>query len=140
MRAANLLPAEQVAVGEIQALVDRFTAAWEKLDANEVLSTVAQRDDMIMFGTDEVEYWVGFNSLVKPFEAMVKVMGQPHYAWGLDEPHVWTHGNTGCASGILTLTFEDNGEHRRILMRSTFVAIKLDQGWSIAHAHFSVGE
>ena len=98
------------------------------------------RTEEHVFGTDEVEYWVGFNSLVEPFEAMVKAMGQPRYAWGPDEPRIWTHGDTGCASGVLSLTFEENGEQRRILMRSTFVAIKLDRAWSIAHAHFSVGE
>lgn len=140
MNTMNLLPTERDAVGEIRALVDSFTEGWEKLDSDQVLSTIARRDDIVVFGTDEVEHWVGFDALVEPFEAMVKEMGRPHYAWRPDEPRIWVLGETGCASGILTLTFDDKGEPRRIFMRSTFVAIKLDQSWLIAHAHFSVGE
>ena len=136
----NVLPAEPAAAGEIRALVDRFTEGWEKLDADQVLSTIAAFDDVVVFGTDEAEHWVGFAALVEPFEAMVKVMGHPRYAWAPGEPRIWVLGDTGCASGVLTLRFEDKGEPRQILMRSTFVAIRLDQSWSIAHAHFSVAE
>ncbi len=136
----NVLPTEPAAAGEIRALVDSFTEGWEKLDAGQVLSTFTGCDDIVVFGTDAVEHWVGFDALVEPFEAMVKAMGRPRYAWGRDEPRIWVHGDTGCASGVLTLSFEDKGAPRRILMRSTFVAIRLDQSWSIAHAHFSVGE
>ena len=140
MNGVNVLPAEPGAAGEIRALVDSFTAGWEKLDAGQVLATIARRDDMVMFGTDEAEYWVGYDALVEPFEAMAGAMGRPRYEWGTDEPRVWAHGDTGCASGVLTLSFEDKGAPRQILMRSTFVAIRLDGAWSIAHAHFSVGE
>lgn len=140
MDTTNFLPAEPAAVGEIRALVDRFTAGWEKLDAGQVLSTFTRRDDIVVFGTDAVEHWVGFDALVEPFEAMVKAMGRPRYTWGPGEPRIWAHGDTGCASGVLTLSFEDKGAPRTVPMRSTFVAIRRDGEWSIAHAHFSVGE
>ena len=140
MSTMNLQPTERDVVDEIRTLVNRFTEGWEKLDSGQVLSTITRCDDIVIFGTDEVEHWVGFDALVEPFEAMVKEIGRPHYAWGPDEPRIWVLGDTGCASGVLTLTFEDKGEPRRIFMRSTFVAIRLDKSWSIAHAHFSVGE
>lgn len=138
MNTMNLLPAERDAVAEIRALVNRFTEGWEKLDSGQVLSTITRRDDIVVFGTDAVDYWVGFDALVEPFEAMVKEVGRPHYAWRPDEPRIWVLGDAGCASGILTLTFKDKGELRGIFMRSTFVAIRLDRSWTIAHAHFSV--
>ena len=67
MNTMNLLPTERDAVGEIRALVDSFTEGWEKLDSDQVLSTIVRRDDIVVFGTDEVEHWVGFDALVEPF-------------------------------------------------------------------------
>ena len=86
MNTMNLLPAGRDAVAEIRALVNRFTEGWEKLDSGQVLSTITRRDDIVVFGTDAVDYWVGFDALVEPFEAMVKEVGRPHYAWRPDEP------------------------------------------------------
>ncbi len=140
MGAQALLPTDEESVAAIREVIEAFRKGWESLDADQVLSTIARHDDLVLYGTDQAEQWIGFDALVAPFRTMVKEMGNPVYTWGQDEPRIWARGDVGWACGVLELKFEDKGEPRLLPMRSTFVVARLDGRWSIAHAHFSVGQ
>ncbi len=136
----NMLTADWEAVPSVHEVIETFRRGWEKLDADQVLSTISRHDDLVLYGTDQVEHWIGFDSLVEPFRIMTTKMGNPVYKWGQDEPRIWVRGDVGWACGVLELRFEDMGEPRLLLMRSTFVTTRLDGKWLIAHAHFTIGK
>lgn len=125
---------------QVLEVVERFRTGWEKMDAEQILSTIAPTDDMVMYGTDLVERWIGYDALVEPTKAMTEAFSNAVYKWGAGEPMVWVRGDVGWACGDLTVTLEVEGEPLTLVMRSTFVVTREDGGWKIAHSHFSVGQ
>jgi ketosteroid isomerase-like protein len=134
------LQSDKALEADVLAVVERFRTGWEKMDAEQILSTIAPTDDMVMYGTDLVERWVGYESLIEPTKAMTGAFSNAVYKWGLDEPMVWVRGDVGWACGDLTVSLEVDGEPLTLVMRSTFVVAREKSGWKIAHSHFSVGQ
>lgn len=140
MSGRGYLQTDEEVEDEVREVVERFRTGWEKLDAHQILSTIAQRDDMVMYGTDLDERWIGYDSLVEPTKAMVVAFSNPVYEWGGSEPRIWVRGPVGWACGDLKINFEVGGERITVTMRSTFVVVQEGNEWKIAHAHFSVGQ
>lgn len=124
----------------ILEVIERFRTGWETGSAERVLSTVAQKDDMVMYGTDLAERWIGYDSMVEPTHAMVDAFENPRYTWGEGEPMVWVRGDTGWACGDLTIHMDTGGKKVIVRMRSTFVVVRENGNWKIAHSHFSIGQ
>ncbi len=140
MSKRGFLQSDRDVEAAILEVVERFRTGWEKLDAGQILSTIAQRDDMVMYGTDLAERWIGYDALVEPTEAMVRAFRNPVYRWGESEPRVWARGDVGWACGDLSTRFEVGGELLSVTMRATFVVVREGDEWKIAHAHFSIGQ
>lgn len=119
--------------------LERFRLGWERLDAQSVLSTFADRDDVVVYGTDADERWVGYEALVEPFHAQVGAFSNPTYRWAEGDPRISTLNEAAWASGELMVSVEAAGERVDMAMRSTFVLAPGKSGWHIVHAHFSVG-
>ncbi|MCC6611972.1 MAG: nuclear transport factor 2 family protein [Anaerolineae bacterium] len=136
----GMLQSDAAAEADVLAVVERFRRGWEHLSAEEVLGTVARKDDMVMYGTDLAERWVGFDTMVEPTQAMVAVFEHPVYTWGAGEPLVWVRGDAGWVCGDLKIDYGLGGKPFTTIMRSTFVVAREDGEWKIAHAHFSVGQ
>jgi len=130
-------------VEDIQAILDTlesFRTGWEKSDSDQILSTIVQQEDVVIYGTDLVERWIGYDEFVGPVLEQVKILIDPVYTWGENEPRINVKGDTGWASGDLKIEFEMEGVQQEVSMRSTFVLIKQGAEWKIIQAHFSVGE
>lgn len=136
----HLLKSDVEMQSAILDVVERFRTGWERGDAAQILSTIAKKDDMVMYGTDLVERWIGYEALVGPTEAMVNAFMNPIYTWGEGEPRVWVRGEVGWACGDLTIDMLVDGDETSVTMRSTFVLVHDVGGWKIAHAHFSIGQ
>jgi ketosteroid isomerase-like protein len=124
----------------IKEVLERFRIGWEKSNANQILSTISQEDDVVIYGTDHVEKWLGYDEFVKPVESQVKVLLDPVYTWEKNTPRINFRGDVGWASGDLNVDFEIEGVNQKINMRSTFVLRKENQQWKIVQAHFSIGQ
>jgi len=121
----------------VRSVLERFRLGWEALDTEAVLDCFEPSPATTVIGTDAVEYWRGFDSMVEPFRAMTDAFSAPRYAWALD-PRIEVAGDTAWADGVLdtTLTTED-GEVTAEL-RSTWVLARRPAGWMVVQAHFSV--
>lgn len=121
---------------DVLAVLDRFRAGWEALDADAVLDCFARDPQIVVIGTDEGEYWRGFEALVEPFRTMVGAFSDPVYRWdGL--PRVQVGGDIAWADGRLDTSLTVDGERLRVAMRSSWV-LRRGAGWEIVQAHFSV--
>jgi ketosteroid isomerase-like protein len=140
MSSPRRLPTDEASAADARAVVERFRTGWEKRDADQILSTIARRDDFVMYGTDLVERWIGYASLIEPTRAMVRAFEDPVYTWGEGEPRVWVRGSVGWVCGDLTVRTRIAGQPLTSTMRSTFVLVREVDGWKIAHAHFSIGQ
>lgn len=123
---------------EVRATVDRFWAGWEALDAAAVLGTIAPRPDTVIIGTDESEYWVGPETMVGPFEAMMSVFEEEHVRWEPGDPLIDIRDGIAWVVGRARVSVRAGGEGTDSTMRTTFVLERFDAGWRIVHAHFSV--
>ena len=126
-------------IAGIKDTLDNFTTGWENSDAELILSTVAQQEDVVIYGTDLVERWIGYDEFVGPVLEQVQVLVDPVYTWGEGEPRINIQGDTGWANGDLKIEFKMGGEAQEVTMRSTFVLLKQASKWKIVQAHFSIG-
>jgi ketosteroid isomerase-like protein len=123
----------------VRKTLDEFTTGWENLDAVRVLATIAKNHETIIYGTDLVERWFGYEAFVEPVKAQMVAFKNPKYTWGEGEPRIQVKGDVAWASGELTVRLGDEGEVQENTMRSTFVLIWEDDYWKIIQAHFSIG-
>ncbi len=140
MTNSRLLTSDKDKEDAVLEVVERFRTGWEMGNADRILSTIAQKDNMVMYGTDRVEHWIGYEGFIEPTKAMVEAFNNPIYSWGEDEPGVWVRGEVGWVCGDLTVDMKTEDGDISVTMRSTFVLTYEAEGWKIAHAHFSIGQ
>ncbi len=124
----------------VKNVLEQFRTGWEKSDADQILSTIARREDVVIYGTDLVEHWIGYNDFEEPVKSQVTVLKEPRYSWGKGEPRICIQRDVAWASGDLTVKFKTDGDAQKIQMRSTYVLSKKEIGWKIVQAHFSIGQ
>jgi ketosteroid isomerase-like protein len=117
-------------------VLNRFRLGWEALDADAVLDCFANDPQITVIGTDEGEYWRGFDALVEPFRTMGGAFTDPVYRWA-EPPHIQVSGELAWADARLDTSITSNGQRLSVLMRSTWV-LRRKAGWEIVQAHFSV--
>jgi hypothetical protein len=120
----------------VLAVLERFRLGWERLDAEAVLGCFAVDPQIVVIGTDENEYWRGFDALVEPFRTMVGAFSDPVYRWAAP-PHIQLQGDIAWADARLDTSLTSHGERLAVLMRTSWVLRQRDR-WEIVQAHFSV--
>lgn len=120
----------------VLAVLDQFRHGWETLDAEAVLACFARDPQIVVIGTDEGEYWRGFDALVEPFRTMVGAFSDPVYRWG-GPPHIHVDGNIAWADGRLDTSLTAARERLAVSMRTSWV-LRRDARWEIVQADFSV--
>ena len=120
----------------VLAVLDRFRRGWETLDADAVLGCFADDPQITVIGTDEDEYWRGFDALAEPFRSMVGAFTDPVYDW-VEPPHIQVAGDVAWADGRLDTSLTANGERLAVRMRTSWV-LRRGAKWEIVQAHFSV--
>jgi ketosteroid isomerase-like protein len=120
----------------VLAVLDQFRRGWETLDAEAVLDCFARDPGTVVIGTDEGEYWRGFDALVEPFRVMTGAFTDPVYRWE-GPPHIHVAGNIAWADGTLDTSLTAGGQQLDVTMRTSWV---LHRGtrWEVVQAHFSV--
>lgn len=123
----------------VQAVLDRFVQAFETKDINLFTEIFSHDPEMVNFGTDEDEYWIGWEpwkaSFQKQFDAYeksdmnlrdvrIKVHGTGQAAWfsALMDVQIISQGQTFAYTG----------------MRVTGVLEKKGESWILAQRHVSV--
>jgi uncharacterized protein (TIGR02246 family) len=122
--------------GAVLAVLDRFRLGWEALDADAVLDCFADDPRITVIGTDEAEYWRGFDALVEPFRTMAGAFTDPLYRW-VEPPHVQVEGDLAWADARLDTSLTADGSRLAARMRTSWV-LRRAARWEIVQAHFSV--
>ena len=120
----------------VMAVLDRFRTGWEALDADAVLACFARDAGIVVIGTDENEYWRGFDALVAPFRSMVGAFRDPVYRWEAP-PQIHVDGDVAWADGRLDTSLISDGQRLAVSMRTSWV-LRRGEDWEIVQAHFSV--
>ena len=123
-------------LASVLAVLDRFRAGWESLDADEVLACFADDPEIVVIGTDEGEYWRGYDALVEPFRTMAGAFSDPVYRWAAP-PEITLHGDVAWANAALDTELTADGLRLTVRIRTTWV-LRRGAEWEIVQAHFSV--
>lgn len=130
------LAAEQAAVA---AVLDQFDQMWVNEDLDLLSRIFAHDPDMVNFGTDAAEIWVGYDalraSMVAQFEAYSNTQVTTH------DRVIRVHGDGAVAwfSQLWDVQVETGGEAVVLEgMRCTGVLEKRDGAWLLVHIHASV--
>jgi ketosteroid isomerase-like protein len=120
-------------------LLERFRAAWARLDATAALDCFDQSPGTVVIGTDEPEFWRSFQDLIRPFEAMTTAFERAEYRYGEGDPLIEIIGDAAWAAGMLHGSFDTADGRIQLPMRMTAVMRRTGDGrWIIRNAHFSV--
>lgn len=120
----------------VLAVLERFRRGWEALDADAVLDCFADDPGIVVIGTDEGEYWRGFDALVEPFRTMVGAFSDPVYRWD-GSPQIQVDGDIAWADGRLDTSLTADGRRLAVMMRASWV-LRHAARWEIVQAHFSI--
>jgi uncharacterized protein (TIGR02246 family) len=122
----------------VRDVLERIRAGWEQMDVEAVLSCFADDPRTVVIGTDEEEYWTGFDAFAGPFRQMTDAFTDASYRWGVDEPTVEVQGDIAWSTGRLMATFVSGETPVELNMRTTHVLRNGSDGWRIVQGHYSV--
>ena len=129
------LAAEETAA---KATMNQFWQAWESGDIDLFSEVMAHDPDMVTFGTDAVERWVGYEDLKAAAEQQFAAMESAQFTVS-DEVFTIHHaGEVAWYSGIADFKGTSAGEDFEIAgLRATGVLEKRDATWVIVQFHVS---
>ncbi|MFC2121666.1 nuclear transport factor 2 family protein [Bacteroidota bacterium] len=123
----------------IKTVVDQFTQIWETMDLELFSKTIAHSPDMVNFGTDADERWVGWENLEK---AIIQQMAVFEEGTVVIRDQVIKLSDTGKTAWFSEVTDWDlivQGEAVSMKdCRITGVLEKQNDNWVIVQFHFSL--
>jgi len=123
----------------IQGTLDKFVQAFEKKDTSLVSSIYAQDPDMVAFGTDSVERWVGHEALIANMKKEIAAFDDVKIAVRDQTIEVDRDGAVAWFSQIMDWDLKTGGQPVHLGgARLTGVLVKRDGNWLIDQFHASM--
>jgi len=124
---------------KVKSVVDQFEQVWEKEDMELFSRIIAHDSDMVNYGTDAAEYFVGWEALKKAIEEMFPVFEKIKITVRDQFIKVHSSGNVAWFSEIWDWDLIAEGEPVRIDgCRFTGVLEKRNNNWIFVQFHNSV--
>jgi uncharacterized protein (TIGR02246 family) len=131
------LVAEKAAVKDV---LDKMEQAMTSEDMESFAAHVAHDSDMVNFGTDASERWVGWNALKSAVEQQFAAFKDFRMAVRDQVIKVGACGNVAWFSQVMDWNLEAGGEPVSLKsIRETGVLEKHDGKWLFVQMHFSLG-
>lgn len=121
----------------ILEVLEGIRRGWETMDGEAVLGCFEPEATTVVIGTDEPEYWIGYDAIVEPFRSMAGTFDDGAYRW-TDGPSVEIDGSVAWSTGKLVGAFSSDGDRVELDMRTTHVLRRGPEGWRIVQAHYSL--
>jgi ketosteroid isomerase-like protein len=119
---------------ELKALYLRSCEAQSNGDYAFFERYFSKEDGVLAIGTDPAEWWSGYDTITRVFEAQLKETDGIRVI--PDTPLAYCHGSVGWVAGRPTLKLPDGTE---MTVRLTTVYKKEKDDWKIVQWHFSTG-
>lgn len=125
---------------QVKTVVDQIAQAMEAEDVEAISAIVAHDADMVNFGTDATERWVGWDTLKASIEEQFAAFDNQQVSVRDQVIKVGSGGNAAWFSEIMDWSLDAGGEMVSLEgMRASGVLEKRDGKWIIVQMHFSVG-
>lgn len=125
---------------QVKMVVDQMARAMETEDVEMISTIVAHDADMVNFGTDAAERWVGWEVLKASIEQQFAAFEEQKVSVRDQVIKVGSGGAVAWYSQIMDWSLTAGGETVNLEgMRATGVLEKRNGKWLIVQMHFSVG-
>ena len=123
---------------EVQNEIRRAYKIWETKDINSVKEIYA--DNIVVFGTDESEYWRGIDELEVAYKAVMTAINDLNFDFKNETIHISPSGDMASYSHKVDITFTSQGEPGKLNdVRISGVLVKKGSSWKHVQAHWSIG-
>lgn len=123
----------------VKKVVDQFTQIWETMDLDLFFKIIAQDTDMVNFGTDAAERWVGFENLKEAVSQQIAVFDEGTVDIRDQVIKLSDTGVTAWFSEITDWNLVVQGEEAVMKdCRITGILEKRDDNWVIVQFHTSL--
>lgn len=125
---------------EIRALLDEMNRAWARKDVAWFTAHTAHDADMVNFGTDAAEFWVGWEPYQKAMVAQLGALDSAKAA--MRDVHVKVHrsGEVAWVTYLADFTGSSGGQPFEVKgMRVTTVLERRKGAWLFVSGHASMG-
>jgi ketosteroid isomerase-like protein len=129
------LSAEEAAA---RAVVDMWLQMWEEEDIALFDEAFSHDPDMIIFGTDAAEYWVGYESARESIEFQLGVFEDTQGTVRNQVVNVHESGEVGWFTEMMDLEVISGEEQVELTVWFSGVLEKQKGGWKIVQFHASV--
>ncbi|MBN1282509.1 MAG: nuclear transport factor 2 family protein [Proteobacteria bacterium] len=130
--------AAQYNTNDVSQLIDRFMKAYESRNIDLLAQTVARDADFVAYGTDEGEYWHGWESYRSATEKLFGALDEIHWKRGTPMIRFSTDGKVAWFAEDLHGKFLTGGETHECNLRLTGIAENRNGQWTIVQFHRSV--
>lgn len=127
--------AEQQRVREV---MEKINAAWESEDMAAFSQLVVQDADMVSFGADVEDRWVGWNGLEEGLRQQFEVFSDTKVTVKHMDIHVSENGTVAWLAQAMDISTKFLGSPMTLETRITGVFEKRDSGWLMVQFHYSV--
>jgi ketosteroid isomerase-like protein len=123
----------------ISAVLNSYVAAVEAEDVEAYSMAVAHDTDITWIGTDEPEWFVGYDALEQGIAGMFEALDNIAVEVSEETIHVSADGQWAWATSRWVFSAEFDGEPFSVPLRTTWILENRESGWVIVHFHKSVG-
>ena len=123
---------------EVQNEIRRAYKIWETKDINSVKEIYA--DNIVVFGTDESEYWKGIDEFEATLKVQMEAINDPIFDFKNETIHISPSGDMASYSHKFDITFTSKGETENLEgVRVSGVLVKEGSSWKHVQLHWSIG-
>lgn len=116
----------------IKAVISQWAAAFSRPTSDEICALYAK--DSVLMGTLSPFYRNTPELIKEYFDGMLSLRER---SVELSELHIQDYGNSATCSGFYTFYWDSTDDRVDLDARFTFVLVKQDERWLIAHHHSS---
>ena len=123
---------------EVQNEIRRAYKIWETKDINSVKEIYA--DNIVVFGTDESEYWKGIDEFEATLKVQMTAINDPIFDFKNETIHISPSGDMASYSHKFDITFTSKGGTENLEgVRVSGVLVKEGSSWKHVQLHWSIG-
>jgi len=125
----------------VETVLSNFIEAWETKNMPTISQIWSHDEDMINFGTDAAERWVGWEAMKEKYSQMFDSFEKIDFVISNQSVKISQSGVTAWYSENMDGSFIINGEEISVKdLRVTGVLEKRDGNWVIVQRHVSIPE
>jgi uncharacterized protein (TIGR02246 family) len=122
----------------VREIINRYLGAYVERNMEAMETTMAHDDTMLGIGTDENEYWQGWNAIKAAKEKQLRALTETNFRRGTTLINFSTDGNVAWFAEELMGDFCVGEEKTTCHLRFTGVVEKRDGKWTIVQFHRSM--